>query len=109
MSASDERPSWEKLKSRAERVIENRLRMNVADVRGRRGVDEDFAMEARHPPLVLVFDERRVRPFDDDRDEFVLLVPADKRAEVKLGRKVRVLAQAGEVAVDENQLAGSTG
>ncbi len=70
---------------------------------GRRGrVEIDLAVQAAHPPLVLVLDERGVGPLHDDGDELVLLAPLHEGREVELRRQARVLAHADGVAVEEN-------
>ncbi len=68
------------------------------DRRGR--IHIDLAMQAAHPPLVLVLDERRVRPFHDGRCDDVAATEFNERRDVELGRQPRILAQADRLAVD---------
>ena len=70
----------------------------VGEVRGCGGVEVDVAVDAGHPPLVLVFDVARVAPTDDLHGERVLS-PATG-GDVELARQPRVLRHAGETPVD---------
>ena len=54
------------------------------------------------PPLVLVLDEARVGPADDDGDELVRPVVADEVGDVELGGRAGVLRDADRLAVDED-------
>ena len=54
------------------------------------------------PPLVLVLDEARVGPADDDGDQLVRPAAADEVGDVELGGRPRVLRQAHRAAVQEH-------
>ena len=80
-------------------VVERRANLEVAN--GRRA-DVDRAREAGVPPLILVLDEARVRPADDDGVQLVRPVVVDELRDVELGRRLRVLGEADRLAVDEH-------
>jgi hypothetical protein len=82
--------------------------VHVRKERARRGVEEDLTVEAGVPPLVLVLDERRVRPPHDLGGEQVGSVEADELGDVELGLEARVLAHTDLGAVDP-QLQGAVG
>jgi hypothetical protein len=52
------------------------------------------------PPLVLILDEGRVRPFDDAERDRIEARP-DERADIEFGREVGVLAESDIRAVDD--------
>ncbi len=54
------------------------------------------------PPLILVLDEARVGPADDDGVQLVRPVVVDELRDVELGRRLRVLGQSDRLPVDEH-------
>ncbi len=79
--------------------VEPRVDHEVGEVRRPGRVQEHGAGDAAVPPLVLVLDERGVRPLHDGQPERVRTRLQDAR-EVELRRQVRVLADADVHAVD---------
>jgi hypothetical protein len=83
----------------AEAAVHVRVHLDVANARR----DEaDRTRQACVPPLVLVLDEARVRPPEDDGNELVRAVVAYEVADVELGGRPCVLGDADRLAVHEN-------
>ena len=80
-------------------VVERRPDLEVAH--GRRA-EVDRARETSVPPLVLILDEARVRPADDDGVQLVRSVVVDELRDVELGRRLRVLREANRLAVHQH-------
>ncbi len=72
-------------------VGQTRLNGHVGEVLQAGGVEVDRARQATVPPLVLVLDERGVRPLDDLQSKRVGAL-AHMGADVELRGQVRVLA-----------------
>ena len=86
-------------RARVEFAGERCVRVHVRQERARRAVEEDLAVDAALPPLVLVFEERTVGPADDlGREHVRHAVPHDV-GEVELGFEPGVLADADLRAV----------
>ena len=59
-----------------------------AEVQGAAGLDGDLAVQAGHPPLVLVLEVRGVGPLHDREPQRVVATGPDPAREVELGRQV---------------------
>src|SRR5690606_7102497 len=79
---------------------EGRARVDVAEKGFGGGVEEDLAVEAGEPPLVLVLNEGGVGPLDDEGDEFVFAVGSEGGGEVEFGGEAGVLGEADGDAVE---------
>ena len=83
-------------------LVEIGAREHVGDVRLRRREQAHAARDSGMPPLILILDEARVGPADDDRDELVRAVVAHQRADVELGRRARVLRDPDRLSVQQD-------
>ncbi len=71
------------------------------DVAHGRRDELDGTRETGVPPLVLILDEARVRPADDDCDELVRTVVVDEPADVELGRRAGILRDSDRLTVHQ--------
>ena len=83
----------------ARSVVEPGVDDEVREVRRAGRVQVHGAGDAAVPPLVLVLDERGVRPLHDRQPQVVRAGPQERR-HVELGREVRVLADPDVLAVE---------
>ncbi len=72
------------------------------DVAHSRRHETDGARQPSVPPLVLILDEARIRPADDDGDELVRAVVANEAADVELRRRAGVLRDPDRLAVHQD-------
>ena len=67
--------------------VKVRKRKEIGDPSRFRGVEKHLAVKSAHPPLVLIFDESGVRPFDDGGCQEVGAARLDEPGEIEFGRE----------------------
>ena len=87
-----------RIERRRAALAERRLQRQVGDPRRRRAGERNAAVQARQPPLVLVFEPRRVGPLHH-RERDRVLARDEMRRDLELARQAAVLAHPDRHAV----------